>query len=164
MDGAGSMSRPAQLPLELAPRQPAAGSLNLDARLRDWLRRAVDDSGLSRAEVAQRMTLFVHGVDAEGGEITKASLDKWLQPSGAEWRFPLAYLPAFVHATAGAPAVIEPLMKAAGYAAMPSADVALAQLAALKVQQRALARREAQLAKLVNAESLRAIESEGGER
>lgn len=65
------------------------GSLDIDTELRHLLSDLIKASPLSRHQLAARMSELI------GHNITKNTLDTWTAESRVEWRFPVAYLPAF---------------------------------------------------------------------
>lgn len=73
--------------------EPQPGSFNISNQLRAELSEGLRQSGLSRYEVAARMSELV------GLEITKSQLDSWTAESKEYHRFPAEYLPAFCMVT-----------------------------------------------------------------
>ncbi|TEB10653.1 hypothetical protein [Pelotomaculum propionicicum] len=72
---------------------PVPGSFNISNQLRAELSEGLRKSGLSRYEVAGRMSELMDT------EITKSQLDSWTAESKEYHRFPAEYLPAFCAAT-----------------------------------------------------------------
>lgn len=130
--------------------EPTPGALDYDARVRNLLSTAIKESDRSRAEIAAAMTDLVYG-DAGEGEITKAQLDSWTAPSRADWRFPLAYLPAFVKAT-NAHWLLDTIAESVGCKVLVGAEAVMAQVGALELQERHIKGRKAALLKSLNAD------------
>jgi hypothetical protein len=78
----------AQKNMELKP-----GSFNISNQLCGELSEGLRQAGVSRYEVAARMSELV------GVEISKSQLDSWTAESKEAHRFPAEYLPAFVAIT-----------------------------------------------------------------
>jgi len=72
---------------------PQPGSMNISSQLRTELSEGLRKSGLSRYEVAGRMSELIDI------EITKSQLDSWTAESKEFHRFPAEYLPAFCAVT-----------------------------------------------------------------
>jgi hypothetical protein len=85
---------------DLRPKHTDFSSLNIDLLFRAALARAIKESGLSRIQIAAKMSEILDV------EITKAILDSWTAESreGVN-RFPACYLPVFCHVVGS----IEPL-------------------------------------------------------
>jgi len=71
--------------------QPAA--LECDTAIRSAINQAITKSHLSREEIAAEMTYLV------GEQITANNLNQWTASSRTGWRFPLAYVAAFMAVT-----------------------------------------------------------------
>ncbi len=68
-------------------------NFDIATAVRQTVSEAIRESGLSRYDVASRMSEYL------GREITKAQLDSFSAESKDGHRFPLEYVPAFCHAT-----------------------------------------------------------------
>lgn len=73
--------------------EPQPGSMNISNQLRGEISEGLRQSGLSRFEVAARMSELV------GVEITKSQLDSWTAESKEGHRFPAEYLPVYCQVT-----------------------------------------------------------------
>lgn len=139
--------------LKAEPEELGEGSLDLDSQVRNAIKKALKTTQLSRAEVAAGMTDLIFG-DANPSEIKKGSLDAWTAPSREAWRFPAAYLPAFVHAT-GSFDVLDILAQACGCRVIRGEDAALLELGALEAARRELDRRETELKRSIPTDLLK---------
>jgi len=121
-----------------ASRPPAAhparktGSLNLQQRLREELKRAIRESDLSRWEIAGQMS------DLIDSEISKYMIDAWTAESKEGHRFPAEYLPAFCRVT-GSRGPLAMLAEAAGLYALPGPEALRAEIQKLDEEQKRLA-------------------------
>lgn len=73
--------------------EPQPGSMSISNQLRGEISEGLRQSGLSRFEVAARMSELL------GVEITKSQLDSWTAESKEGHRFPAEYLPVFCRVT-----------------------------------------------------------------
>lgn len=105
------------------------GSRNIDQPLRAWLNRAIKESGKPRVLIAAEMTELLFGDDDEQA-VTRAQLDSWTGASRTEWRFPLAYLPAFIQATS-AYWLMDKIARQSGCRALVGEDALYAELGRL---------------------------------
>lgn len=69
------------------------GSLAMGTDVRRVVSETLSDCNLSRIQIAEDMSALL------GGQVTKPQLDAWSADSKDGHRFPVEYLPAFVHAT-----------------------------------------------------------------
>lgn len=106
---------------ELRPQESSEGSLNVQTRLCHALTNAVKTSGLSRWEIAGRMSHLL------GTEITKFQLDAWTAESKEGHRFPAEYLPAFCVATS-CREPLQILTDGAGLFCLPGPDALRAEI------------------------------------
>lgn len=104
--------------LESTLREPAIGSQNIDARLRDSLTAAIKSTNCKRYEISGQMSELL------GTEITESMLNSWTADSKEGHRFPAAYIPAFCRAT-GNYAPLKILNEASGCECVESNEVAL---------------------------------------
>lgn len=140
---------------ELPSRAPrAAGSFEIDGRLRRAVSEAIRDSGLSRAEVAATMTDLVYG-DGEG-EISKAQIDSWCAPSRGDWNLPVKYLPALIQAT-GAIWLLDELAALVGCKVLVGEQALLAELGAILLHERRLRARRDEIERAVPSELLQQL-------
>lgn len=137
---------------------PRPGSLDIALELRNALSNAIRSCGLSRAQIAARMTDLIWG-DAGDGEITKAQLDAWTAPSRADWRFPLEYLPAFIQAT-GSIDLLKLLAEKVACFVLPTEQVKVMELAVLNVRRQEILKAERRLKEEVSAEDVKAFLAE----
>ena len=120
--------------LEQAQSRPVdddEGSLNIHGRYCRCLTRAINQSGLSRWEIAGRMSHLL------GTEITKYMIDSWTAESKEGHRFPAEYLPAFCKAT-GCMEPIQFLAELTGMFALPGPDALRAEIQKLSEKERRL--------------------------
>jgi hypothetical protein len=84
-------------PAPAASEQPTLfhGSLNYDFELRFALTTAINSSGLTRGEIARRMS------DYAGSSVSKTTVDAWTAPSRDKWNIPVRLAVAFDVATNG---------------------------------------------------------------
>ena len=151
---------PEQLTLDgyfLTAQVPPAhtASFDIDAQLRNALSRALKECPQSRATVAARMTDLLFG-DAGDGEVTKAQLDSWTAPSRDAWRFPLAYLPAFIEAT-GAVWLLDLIAERCGCKVVHGKAAVVLELGLLQATKTHIKRREAEIRKSVPKDLLDAV-------
>jgi hypothetical protein len=111
--------------------QDEEGSLNIHGRLCRALTMAINNSGLSRWEIAGRMSHLL------GTEITKFQIDGWTAESKEGHRIPAEYLPAFCRAT-GCFKPIEILAELTGMFALPGPDALRAEIQKLNEEERRL--------------------------
>lgn len=114
---------------ELRPEAPDEGSLNVHTRLCHALTSAVRQSGLSRWEIAGRMSHLL------GTEISKYMLDGWSAESKETHRIPAEYLPAFSAAT-GSREPLQILTDAAGLFCLPGPEALRAEIQKLREQEK----------------------------
>lgn len=121
-----------RLQQNLAARRPAnaAGSLNVDEKLRRAMTHAIRSSGKDRFVIAGEMSHLV------GRQITKAMLDSWTAESKPGNRPPADILPAFCRVTASTEA-IETLNEPAGIFGLPGPDALRAEIQKYSEQERA---------------------------
>lgn len=113
-------------------RQRDEGSLNVHGRFCRSLTAAINASGLSRWEVAGRMS---HLLDSE---ITKFQIDAWTAESKDGHRMPAEYLPAFCVAT-GNSEPLRVLSEASGFFCLPGADALRSELQKLDEEAKRIA-------------------------
>lgn len=139
--GQGSFfDAPAEVPL------PGFG-LRLRESLVETLALARERLGLDRHDIAAEMGRL----DPER-EISKAMLDRYCAPSAAEWRLPAEALPALVRVTGDA-RCLHLINEAAGYRAVPHEAAAIAELAAIELEERALRERRARVQRMLPREA-----------
>lgn len=105
------------------------GALCVQPRLSHAMTRAIKQSGLSRWEVAGKMSHLL------GVEVTKAMLDSWTAESKEQHRPPAEYLPAFCAAT-GSREPLHILADAAGLFCLPGPDALRAEIQRLAEDER----------------------------
>lgn len=108
---------------------PDEGSLQVQPALSLAMSRAIRDSGLSRYEIAGRMSELV------GQDITKSMLDAWTAESKEQHRPPAEFLPAFCVASGSR----EPLLilaDKAGYFCLPGPDALRAEIQRLAEEEK----------------------------
>ncbi len=110
----------------------AQGSKNVHGRFCRSLTRAINASGLSRWEVAGRMS---HLLDCE---ITKYQIDAWTAESKDSHRIPAEYLPAFCVAT-NSSEPLQILAEVSGMFCLPGADALRAELQRLDEEAKRIA-------------------------
>lgn len=121
-----------------APPRLVPGSLACGARLCGVLAQAIGDCGLSRAEVAFRMS------ELTGDAISEAMLNAWTAKSHDRHRFPVEYAAAFEAATDSI-AIQQLLAEQRGTRVMVAEEVLDAELGRVRRQMDQLRRRERQL-------------------
>jgi hypothetical protein len=148
------MKKPASDPRQMAfdsyfsvprPTTPVPGTFGYDREVRNLLARALKECPQSRSVVAAAMTDLIFG-DAGQGEITKAQIDGWTAESHEAWRFPLAYLPAFIQAT-GAIWILEQLADKCGCRILVGQEALLAEWGMLQVAEQQIRARQKALQK-----------------
>lgn len=107
------------------------GSLCVQPRLSHAMSRAVSASGLSRWEIAGRVSALV------GQEITKAMLDSWTAESKEQHRPPAEFLPAFCVVT-GSREPLQILTDSAGLFCLPGPEALRAEIQKLREQEKAV--------------------------
>jgi len=112
-------------------REPAAGSMDISARVRGVLKQAIKVCPLSRHHIAAGMSV------ALDRDISKAQIDAWTAPAHEAHRFPLEYAPAFCVAT-GDTGLIEMLADFCGGTFLPSQDLIDLELGRLAAAERRL--------------------------
>ena len=105
------------------------GSLGVQPRLSNAMSAAIRRSGLSRWDIAGRMSHLV------GQEITKEMLDAWTAESKQAWRPPAEFLPAFCAAT-GSREPLQIITDAAGLFCLPGPEALRAEIQKLREQER----------------------------
>jgi hypothetical protein len=142
--------------LQTAPEpEPMPGSLNFDLELRALLAKALKGTTKSRAQVAADMTDLIYG-DTEAGQITAAQLNSWTAGSHESWRFPAAFLPAFLVAT-GATFVLERLADKCGCQILVGEEAVLAEAAALRAVAQNAQKRLDQLTRKISPETAQRV-------
>ncbi len=79
--------------LDIVEEQEMIQNFDIATAVRRTVSEAIRESGLSRYDIASRMSEYL------GRELTKAQLDSFSAESKDGHRFPLEYVPAFCHAT-----------------------------------------------------------------
>lgn len=97
------------------------GSLNIQTRLCHSLSNAVRSSGLSRFEIAGKLSHLL------GTEISKYQIDAWTSESKSGHRIPASYLPAFCRVT-GCREPLEILTETGGLFCMPGPEALRAEI------------------------------------
>ncbi|PLX96694.1 MAG: hypothetical protein C0622_14190 [Desulfuromonas sp.] len=113
------------------PEPDDEGSLNIHGRLCRALTRSINSSGLSRWEVAGRMSHLL------GTEITKFMLDGYTAESKDGHRMPAEFVPAFCQVT-GSREPLAIMAEAAGMFTLPGPDALRAEIQKLSEQERKL--------------------------
>jgi hypothetical protein len=123
-------------------------SLNPVPALKLSLNLAVRESGLSRAQVADRLNevLGREGLRTRGrdGVVSLALLEKWLAPADTAAVMPAKFLPAFCRVT-GSLAPLMALARPLGAAVIGPEDQVLLELARALMAERAASRRRRRL-------------------
>lgn len=114
---------------------PQPGSFNISNQLRGELSEGLRQSGISRYEVAARMSELV------GVEVTKSQLDSWTAESKEYHRFPAEYLPAFCQVT-GYKEPLRAMAKMIQCYLLESEEALLAELGKIDQARRDLVRKE----------------------
>jgi hypothetical protein len=123
--------------------QPIAGSLNLDAAIRDLVSIGLKKTSLDRIGVAAEMSRLL------GKEISKSMLDAFSAESKEKHRFPAAFLNAFVEVTGDKSLLRLLCEKAGGFFIDNEAALNLSFLN-LREQKKDISRREKILMELIN--------------
>lgn len=105
------------------------GALDVHTRLCHALANAIRHSGLSRWEIAGRMSHLL------GQEITQYMLNGWTAESKEAHRFPAEFLPAFCTVT-GSRAPLQVLTEAAGMYCLPGPEALRAEIQKLREEER----------------------------
>jgi hypothetical protein len=140
---------------EVPAPEPAPGSANFDLELRALLSKALKQTTKSRAQVAADMTDLIYG-DTDAGSITAAQLNSWTAGSHENWRFPAAFLPAFLIAT-GATFVLERLADKCGCQILVGEEAVLAEAAALRAVAQNAQKRLDQLTRKISPETAQRV-------
>ncbi len=111
------------------------GSFNISNQLRGELSEGLRRSGMSRFEIAAKMSELV------GTEITKSQLDSWTAESKEYHRFPAEYLPAFCQVT-GHKDLLRMMVKLIHCYLLESEEALLAELGRIDQTKRDLMKRE----------------------
>ena len=123
-------------------------SLNPVAALKRAMNLAVRESGLSRAQVADRLNevLALEGLRTRGrdGVVSLALLEKWLAPADMAAVMPAKFLPAFCRVT-GSLAPLMALARPLGAAVIGPEDQVLLEMARALMAEREAARRRRRL-------------------
>lgn len=94
--------------------QPQTGSVNIQAELKEAIAKAMAESGLSRFEIAGKMS------DLLAQDVSKYQLDSWVAESKDGHRMPAEFLAAFCMVTTWNP--LELICKKLGLFIMPGYD------------------------------------------
>ncbi len=108
---------------------PEEGELDVSRKLRLALKRAIEQSGLSRPQIAGEMSHLL------GCEVTKTTIDTWTAESKTGHRIPAEYVPAFCRVTQDS----EPfrlLAETCGVFAMPGPEALRAEIQKFDEQER----------------------------
>jgi|GEM_PF-620813 len=123
-------------------------SLNPVPALKRALNLAVRESGLSRAQVADRLNevLALEGLRTRGreGAVSLALLEKWLAPADTAAVMPAKFLPAFCRVT-GSLLPLMALARPLGAAVIGPEDQVLLEIARTMMAERQAARRRRRL-------------------
>ena len=117
---------------------PIGGSLDYDKELCHTLANAIDTSGLSRYDIAARMS------ELSGDDVTKSMLDAWTAASKQEWRFPFKFAAAF-EAACGTTCLQELLGRKRGSRILVGEDTLLAEMGRLAIEEQRIKDRRAAL-------------------
>jgi hypothetical protein len=119
------------------PAAPAltVGSLNCSIEVANVLSEAIRTSGLSRYQIAARMS------ELTGEDITKTTLDAWTAESKAAWRFPFEYAAAF-EVACNCNDLQELLARKRGARVLVGKDTLFAELGRIQQQRSELGERE----------------------
>jgi len=128
------------------PASRLPGELAMGVQVRSQISALLNDSPLSRYEIAARMS------ELTGEDISKHSLDSWTAESRAGWRFPLEYLPA-LEVALDCHALTQWVGTVRGCKVLVGREAIDAEMGKIKKQQLELARREKALKKLLEGES-----------
>lgn len=120
------------------------GSLEYAIELCCALSDAITKSGLSRYQIAARMS------ELTGQEITKAQLDAWTAESKTPWRFPFEYSAAF-EVACSTTCLQDLLGRKRGSRILVGEEALYAELGLVKKQREELAMRERALMKRMGA-------------
>lgn len=134
---------------------PQPGSMNISSRLRSELSEGLRRSGLSRYEVAGRMSELVDT------EITKSQLDSWTAESKEYHRFPAEYLAAFCYVT-GYKEPLRLMARLIQCHLLESEEALLAELGRINQAKRDLARQEAAVLEVIQRYTGKAMGKEAG--
>ncbi|MDA0262129.1 MAG: hypothetical protein O3A21_08055 [Proteobacteria bacterium] len=138
--------QPAQLTLDglyaiPRPPDPQPGSLDIDARLRHALSKAIKECPHSRYEIAARISELV------GSEVSKHMLDAYSAESRETHKFPVQYLPALIAAT-GATWLLDVIAERCGCVVLEGADAVHAKRGRVRAQIEQLRRLDRELSKI----------------
>ena len=132
------------------PPAPRPGSMHFGAELRSALARAIKECPKSRAIIAGEMTDLIFGDTAgDDGQVTVDQLNAWTAPSRTPWRFPLEYLPAFVHVTS-AHWLLDVIAERCGCRVLMGEEAAFANIAALQAISDDAQRRQRELKRRID--------------
>jgi hypothetical protein len=114
------------------------GSLNMTSAVRNALYEAIKQSGLTRWQIAAKMSELLDQ------EVSKYMLDAWTSESKEGHRFPMEYAPAFCKAT-GSNRVLETVCRPVGMFALPCPDALRSELQRLSDKRKELQASEKEL-------------------
>ncbi len=115
--------------------------VNFDGRVRSWVSRAIRETGLSRKEVAQRMSAML------GVRITEGTINAWCAESKGH-RFPAAYIPALAVITEDS-SLIEEMAEFCGVYVITRDQLLKLKLAEVREEKERLREIEKELLKLL---------------
>jgi hypothetical protein len=118
---------------EIPEQSLSEGALDVHTRLCHALTNAIRQSGLSRWEIAGRMSHLL------GQEVTQYMLNGWTAESKEAHRFPAEFLPAFCSAT-GSRAPLEMLSTEAGMFCLPGPEALRAEIQKLREEEQRASR------------------------
>lgn len=118
--------------------------VNFDGRVRSWVSRAIRETGLSRKEVAQRMSAML------GVRITEGMINAWCAESKGH-RFPAAYIPALAVITEDS-SLIEEMAEFCGVYVITRKQLVMLKLAEVREEKRRLKDLEKELLKLLEVQ------------
>jgi hypothetical protein len=134
-----------QLSLEFPVPRPAPmapGAFALDAVVRAEVKRAIQASGLTREEIARRMSeLAAH-------RLNKHSLNCWTAPTRSRWQFPFHLAPAF-EAVTGSRGLLDLFAATRGCSVLVGEETLMAEYGRLEREETELRRKRQALKKLL---------------
>lgn len=124
--------------IQEAPGEPAPGSFDMSAAVRQGISESIRRSGMKRWEIAGQMSELL------GHEITESMLNAWSAESREDRRFPTEYLAAFCHVT-GDRELLKQIARRLQCWLYESEEAVMAELGRINWQRQQLSTRERQV-------------------
>ena len=118
--------------------------VSFDGRVRSWISRAIRETGLSRKEVARRLSAML------GVRITESMINAWCAESKGH-RFPAAYIPALAIITED-DSLIKEMAEFCGIYVVTRNQFVMLKLAEVREEKRRLGEIERELLKVLRRE------------